>query len=364
MKKTLLEKTYAVILAGGHGERFWPLSTTKTPKQFISLLGNKPLIEMTYNRIKSMLSYERIIIITAKAHVSLVRKILPEVPSENIIGEPMRRDTAAACALSLAVVSAREKDAIICMFPSDHIIRKLPQFRSIISEGVTVASQADVLVTIGIKPSYPSTSLGYIESDKLYCKQHGITFQKVKRFVEKPNARRARNFLKKGRFYWNSGMFIWSASSIRNAFSIYCPNFICMVDSLLPHINQTDFQSVLTKLYKRITRISIDYAVMEKARNVIVAEAKFDWDDVGGWRALERHFKQDADGNISIGDSTCMDAHRNLVISKDRVTALLGVNDLVVVHSDVATLVCKKDKEQELKKLLAKIKEKNREAIL
>lgn len=364
MKTNLLEKTYAVILAGGYGERFWPLSTTKTPKQFISLLDNKPLIEITFNRIKSMLPAEHIIVITAKEYVSLVREILPELPSENIVGEPERRDTAPACALALTVVTARQKDAIICMFPSDHIIKKLPQFRTVISECITVASQDDVLVTIGIKPTYPSTGLGYIESDDIYCKKHGVTFQKVKRFVEKPNLRRAKIFLKKGGFYWNSGMFIWSASSIRNAFSTYCHNFIYMVDNLLPHINQTDFQSVLTKIYERITRISIDYAVMEKARNVIVAKASFDWDDVGSWKALERHLKQDVNGNTSIGNSICMDAYGNLVISKDRFTALLGVNNLVVVHSDVATLVCTKDKEQELKRLLAKIKEKNRRTIL
>jgi mannose-1-phosphate guanylyltransferase len=364
MKRNLIEKTYAVILAGGYGERFWPLSTTKTPKQFISLLDKKPLIEITYNRIKSFLPPERIIVITSQDYVALVRKILRELPDENIVGEPSRRDTAPACALALAVVSARQQDSVICMFPSDHIIRDVSKFKAVITAGVEVASQEDVLVTIGIKPTYPSTGLGYIEAGEFYCNKHGVTFQKVKRFVEKPDAKRAEKFIRTGRFYWNAGMFIWSASSIKKALSIHCPDFIRMVENLVVCWNKRGFQTVLGKSYKQIPRISIDYAVMEKARNIVTAKATFDWDDVGSWKALERHLKKDRDGNISIGDCVYMDGCNNLVISEGRFTALLGVDNLVVVHSDSSTLICSKDKEQELKKLLEKIKEKGRREIL
>lgn len=347
-----LEHAYAVILAGGRGERFWPLSTARRPKQVLALFGGRTLLAMAVDRLQGLLDPSHVFVITSQDLVEVSREAAPMLPPANVIGEPMGRDTAAACALAMAVVKARDPDGAFCVLTADHIVGNLDVFQNTLRQSIGLALQEDVLVTMGITPAFPSTGYGYIESGEALASRDRIAFCRAKRFVEKPDLATAERYLAEGRYFWNSGMFIWSVAAFERALASFRPALHAMCLRLAPSIGGPDFGAALAREYAGIERISVDYAIMEHATNIVMARGTFAWDDVGTWPALGAHFDRDAGGNVCVGQCEVLDGKDNVVVSPHRLTALLGVNDLVVVQAEGATLVCPKSRAQDVKKLV------------
>lgn len=351
----LSKHCYAVIMAGGRGERFWPLSTSKHPKQLITLFGGKPLLRIAIDRLRGLIPPERILVITRAALVSATARIAPSLPKANIIGEPFGRDTTAACALASAIVKARDPDGLFCVLTADHVIRDIPQFQNTLRRSFDLARSSDVLITIGLTPSRPETGYGYIEAGSRGDVRGGVRFRKATRYVEKPDLATARKYVRSGRYFWNSGMFIWSVRSFQNALARFAPDFLAMADRLTSGARPPAFSRRLAREYRRIKRISVDYAVMEKADNIVMAIGAFDWDDVGSWPAVENHFAKDPAGNVLVGACQVLDAGHNIVVSGSRLTALIGVKDLVVIQSDKATLVCARNRSQDVREMARRL---------
>ena len=315
----------AIILAGGSGERFWPLSTPKKPKQFLSVFGNESLIRQSVSRLRGLVKPKDVFVITSKALVAATRKELPEIPKANVIGEPMRRDTGAAVALGVGVAGK----GVLGFFPADQIVADPAGFRKAVSAAIARAKKTDAIVTIGIKPTFPATGFGYVNP-------------KTGTFVEKPDAAKAKTYLKKG-FLWNAGMFIGRAEVFKSAFAECAP--------ALSPLTDLSSLSTLSRRYSSLPKISFDYAVMEHLKNVEVEKGDFGWDDVGSYAAFDKHFKRGKDGNIVLGDVKTVETDGCTAVAKGAKIALLGVKDLVVVTTKDAVLVVAKDKVAELKKL-------------
>lgn len=347
---------YAVILAGGSGERFWPLSTRNRPKQFLSVPTGEPLIAATVRRIQELAPPRQIFIITRSDLVPMTRKALPAFPKQNIIGEPCGRDTAAAVALGAALVKRQNPRAAFCVLTSDHVIGTKNVFLNTLRESFRLALAQNVLVTIGIPPVFPSVGFGYIETGRRLHKTGRIEFWKAKRFVEKPDLPTAEKYVRQGGYYWNSGMFIWSVSALEAAMAAHQPKLLGLIASVAASEGNAHFTQILKREYQNMERISVDYAIMEKADNIIMAKGNFAWDDVGSWAALEEHCRKDQHGNVVIGKGEALESHDNISVAEDGMVALIGVRNLVVVRTGAATLVCAKDKAQDVKKMVHLLK--------
>ena len=324
----------AVILAGGSGERFWPLSTPERPKQFLRVFGGASLIRQAVSRLDGFVSSKDVFVVTAKNLVAATRKELPEVPKCNIIGEPMRRDTGAAVALGVGL-AAGGADPVVGFFSSDQMVANHKAFRKVVSKAVALARRKLVIVTLGIKPDYPATCFGYISP-------------KTRAFVEKPDAEKAKKYVKAG-YLWNAGMFIARASVFRGAFAAHAPELEKLANigggagSFAP--------ARLSRLYAALPKISFDYAVMEKAKNVEVVPGDFGWDDVGSFAAFDKYFPHDARGNVREGPCTVVEAEGNICVARSARISLLGVKNLVVVTTPDAVLVADKSRLTDMKKL-------------
>ena len=316
----------AVILAGGSGERFWPLSTPERPKQFLRVFGGASLIRQAVSRLDSFVSPKDVFVVTAKNLVAATRKELPEVPKCNILGEPIRRDTGAAVALGVGL-AAGGADPVVGFFSSDQMVANPKAFRKVVSKAVALARRQPVIVTLGIKPTYPATCFGYISP-------------KTRTFVEKPDAKTAKKYVKDG-YLWNAGMFIARASTFRGAFAAHAPELSCLTSST----------NHLAALYSKLPKISFDYAVMEKAKNVEVVPGDFGWDDVGSFAAFDKYFPHDVRGNVREGPCTVVEAEGNICVARSARISLLGVKNLVVVTTPDAVLVADKSRLADMKKL-------------
>lgn len=343
---------YAIILAGGSGERFWPLSTSERPKQFLSLFGGKSLLRQAADRLKGLASPERTIVITSSQLAAATRRELPELPRGNVVAEPCRRDTAAAIATACGIVRRRGGEgAVGAILTADQLMKKPAVFRRMLSDAVKAAYLSDSIVTLGVKPDYPSTGFGYIEPGEAAAVRTATEIRRVKRFAEKPDAATASKYIRRG-FVWNAGMFVWKASTLRAAFAAHAPEFLPLADAVAA---AKDPAATIRRMYPSITRISFDFAVMEKARNVLVAMGDFGWDDVGSWTAVERHFPADGQANVSIGSTVALDAARSVLVADGADIAVLGLSDIVVVTTGKHVLVAAKDRVQDLKKLVCAV---------
>ncbi len=348
---------YAVIMAGGKGERFWPLSTSKHPKQLLALVGDKALIAQAVERLDGLIPPENVFVVTNADLVEATRAAAPMLPPENIVGEPIGRDTAAAVACGGALVGARDPNAVFAVLTADQVMGDLDVFKATLRGGMDLAEKNEMLVTIGIQPTFPSTGFGYIESGADFAKAEGVQFKKAVRFVEKPALPKAQEYLASGKFFWNSGMFIWSVPTLGKAFAAHCPEMKKLMDELTVYAKRGEIFRGLEKIYPTLGRISVDYALMEKADNIVMACGTFVWDDVGSWPALESHFEKDSGGNTLIGTCAQIDSKNNVIYSKDRLTAVIGAENLVVVQADGVTLVCPKDRAQDIKKMVTALRE-------
>lgn len=354
-----MSNRYVVIMAGGRGERFWPQSREATPKHLLPIVGDKPMLAQTVDRVAGVVPRENIFIITTQAQLDGCREACPDVPPANIIAEPMGRDTAAATGLAMLLVKQRNPQAAFAMLPADHVIKDTAEYAKLLNVAFEAAESADVLVTLGIKPSAPETGFGYIHRAGVWRPVGGREVMKVERFVEKPNLETAECYVASGEYYWNAGMFVWRVPVVEAAFKAHAAELYAGLAQLEAAAGSgAGWTKALTDLYPTLKKVSVDYALMEKSTNVVVVPATFDWDDVGAWPALAKHFEPDAHGNVLRGHALVEKGTHNIVISTDgQLVGVIGVSDLIVVHTEGATLVCPKDRAQEIKALLERIKQ-------
>jgi mannose-1-phosphate guanylyltransferase len=342
---------YALILAGGSGQRFWPISRDALPKQLLKLFGDKTLLEMTVERLDGLVPNENIVILTNKQQEAAVRKLLPQLPKENIIAEPEKRDTAPAIALGVGWVVARDPSATMMVLPADHLIKDQAEFQRVLTNAMKAAEVGSSLVTIGIKPTWACPSYGYVERGRR-ASLPGVDDQavyEVARFREKPNPDLAEHFLSQGTFTWNAGMFIWTIPAIFSELSRHCPALADFVSELR---NSKDFSATVGKQFGKLPKLSIDYALMERASRVLNIEATFDWDDVGNWTSVGRYLESDKDGNQHNCALSQLDSASNLIFSQTgQHVALLGVQDLIIVSSKDALLITSRAHAESIKKL-------------
>jgi mannose-1-phosphate guanylyltransferase len=346
---------YALILAGGSGERFWPLSRRNRPKQLLRLVSKRTLLEETVDRLIDFIPSDHILILTNVEQEKSVRELLTKFPKENIVAEPAKRDTAAAVALGTGWVAARDHGATMVVLPADHVIADRAAFQETIKTAAVAAEENDALVTIGIKPTWACPGFGYIEQGKEVKLRAGgkIAVNRVIRFREKPNVDLAESFLRKGNFRWNAGMFVWSVPTVLSEFNRHAPelaHFISQVRS------SKSLDKFLAEQFSKLPRISFDYAIMEKAERVLVVEASFDWDDVGGWQAVARYFQKDEHGNAANAPITALSASNNIIFNDgETAIALLGVHNLIVVRTGDAILICDRHDAEKIKNLVGKL---------
>lgn len=316
------------------------------------------MLAESVKRLDPLIPQERVIIVTSAELVSAIKKILPNFPRKNIIGEPEGRNTAPAVALGAAIVRARTPDAVMAVLTADHVIGDLPVFRQTLADSLELAAGQDILVTIGITPREPSTGFGYLEAGAPIDTNHQTDFFKAKRFVEKPDIGTAKRYLQAGNFYWNSGMFVWSLAALEKASRKHHPEIAEFIDKFTLTGDGPEFASTLAKFYPSMEKISIDYAIMEKSDNIVMAGARFTWDDIGSWSALAQHLPTDDSGNATSGKTAVLDAQNNLAVAEPgKLIALIGVSDLAIVQHGNAILVCPKERDQDVKKIVQQLSE-------
>lgn len=348
---------YVLILAGGSGERFWPLSRRAKPKQLLKLLSDQSLLEDTLGRLDGLVPLERILILTNQDQESAVRTMLPQLPADNIVAEPAKRDTAAAIALAVGWVARRDPGATMLVLPADHVIRDAAAFRRDLAAAARAAEESGALVTIGIKPTWPCPGFGYIELGDpvpLAGTPDGAPpVHNVRRFREKPAPELAQIFFDQGDYRWNAGMFAWSLPAVLRELSAQLP---ALADFVSQVRQSQDFAGTLADRFPHLPKISIDYAIMENASRVLALEASFDWDDVGSWIAVAGYLPKDEHDNAANCPLTTLDARENIVFSnRPGAITLLGVNDLIVVQTEDATLICHRHEAERIKQLTSKV---------
>jgi len=348
----------ALIMAGGRGERLWPHSTSSTPKHLLRFGGKKVMLEETIDRLKSLVSLKKIFIITGRESARSIRRIYPGFPSANIIIEPYPRNTAACIGLASIFIKKRFPEAILSVFPSDHVIRRKRRFLDTLRFGASWAKKENVLVTLGMKPDRPETGLGYIELGKKMGERNRIPIHRVKRFVEKPDLKNAKKFVSKSTHLWNAGMFIFKIEEILKCFRLFMPGLYGELLKIEAHLSNDNRDEVIKKVYKNLKDISIDYGIMEKAHNRLVVAADFFWNDVGSWISLEELYSTDTRGNISLGDTLSLDTSDSILVSDKGLIATIGLKDIAVVSTKKVTIVFPKDKAQEVKKIVRAIRKK------
>ncbi|KAB2664595.1 MAG: NTP transferase domain-containing protein [Verrucomicrobia bacterium] len=366
-KPAVRNDRYVIIMAGGRGERFWPVSREKTPKQLIRLLGDRSFLQQAVDRVLPLVPPQNVLVITNAAQVAEVRRQLPRLPKANIVAEPVGRDTCAAVTLGAAIVGARSATAVMAVLPADHVIPDEAKFQRVLADTFDIASRGQVIVTIGIQPTEPATGYGYIQVGPPLpppagaAKAPRTAFYKAERFVEKPDLERATAYVDGGHHRWNAGMFVWSFVTVTNALQQHQPEMhdACRRWFAAAAKSPAALDRILAREYPGIRKVSIDFALMEKAQNVVVADGSFAWDDLGAWPALARHLAADPEGNAAVGDFVHVDAARNIVFdarTKGRTPiTLVGVKDCIVVLSDDATLVAAKAESQKIKDLVRKL---------
>ncbi|OUT61680.1 MAG: mannose-1-phosphate guanylyltransferase [Rhodopirellula sp. TMED11] len=358
---------HAVIMAGGSGTRFWPASRKLVPKQLLPLAGESTMIQATSERIESLIPSDRQMIVTNEILVDAIAKQLPNMPRENLVGEPAKRDTAPCIGLAAALVTAKDPEGLMVVMPSDHVIGTNDQFCDAISAAETLVNEDPTrIVTFGIQPTYPAESFGYIQRGSELDSSHQLapSFD-VERFREKPDRQTATQYLESGDFYWNSGIFLWKASTILDALKQNQPAMFQHIQTIAQAIGTPEYEQVLKDEFCAIEGTSIDYAVMENYPNVCVIEAPFKWDDVGSWQSLGRLHPSDPSGNTVVGDHLGIDTRDTIVYSNpDHTVVTIGVKDLIIVQTEGATLVAPKSEEERVREAVKALQSSGRDHLL
>jgi mannose-1-phosphate guanylyltransferase len=368
MKAANSKNRFVIIMAGGRGERFWPVSRERTPKQLLTLLGKRSFLQEAVERVLPLVPLKNVLIITNETQAAAVRKQLPKLPKQNVIGEPVGRDTCAAVTLGAALVGARSTTGVMAVLPADHVIPEEKKFQQVLADAFDLAARGRAIITIGIKPTEPATGYGYIRVGEALpappgVKRYKTVFSRAEQFVEKPHFDRALEYLNSGQYRWNAGMFVWSFVTITEGLQKHQPEMYEACQRWFKVANQpAKLDKVLAKEYPGLKKVSIDYALMEHAQNVIVADGAFEWDDLGSWTALARHLKADPEGNCAVADFIHVDGARNIIFdarTKNRRTpiAVVGLRDSILVQTDDAVLLAHKSQAQKVKELVRKLSE-------
>ena len=356
---------YAVIMAGGSGTRFWPWSRQKNPKQLLKITGKNTMIRQTVDRISSEIPPENIYAVTTSFLADSMRKELSFLPERNIISEPFGRNTAACIGLAATIIFKRDVEAIMAVMTADHVIEPADVFLRGLRCAEGLAMETDVLVTFGIKPKDPSVNYGYIQRSQNGINTDGFMVYDVEAFTEKPDRATAENFVQSGKYYWNSGIFVWSVSTILQGIQKYMPTLASGLTRIGESLDSPHESTVIHDEYKRFENVSIDYGVMEKISNVKMIEADFRWDDVGSWLALERLNSPDQQNNTVLGKHCGINSHGNIIIGdQERLITTLNVSDMIIVNTKDVTLVCDKNNAEDIKKMIDVLKEKGLNSYL
>lgn len=355
---------FITIMAGGKGTRFWPLSRALRPKQLLDIVGDKTMIQQTIERVSSLVPAQNIIIVTGQDHADILKSQIPAIPISNIIIEPFIRNTAPCICLAALTILDRSGDSVMVVLPADHHIGNPAAFCHYIKASCAAAQMTSCLIAVGISPSRPETGYGYIQIEKSAGQYLGEDFYHVSAFHEKPTLDRARQFHNDGGYLWNSGMFVWRVSAILEAVERYLPDVYSELKTITPSLAALNSTSAIREAYSRVRSVSIDYGVMEHADNVLTVKADFDWNDIGSWSAVYDVLPKDSNDNAVIGNAISIDSRRNYVHSPNRLTALVGVEDLVIVDTEDALLVCARDKAQDVKRIVEDLEARNENKIL
>ena len=361
-----MDNRYVIIMAGGVGSRFWPLSRRDKPKQFLDILGTgESLIQQTYRRFKSFCPQENIFIVTNEDHKKIVQEQLG-IATDRILTEPMRRNTAPCIAYGTFRILSENPNAVIAVTPADHLIIKEDHFSGVMNEGFKFAGENDVLLTLGIKPDRPETGYGYIQANEKKSVEGYESLHKVKTFTEKPDIELAKVFLESGDFYWNSGIFVWNIKSILASFEQHLPDMYSVFDEGKAFFGTPQEEAFIGKVYSEVGSISIDYGIMEKAENVYVMSTDIGWSDLGTWSSMNEHTKIDKDGNSIIGSNIFSYGNQTNIfnIAEGKIAVIQGLKDYIVVDSDDVLLIVRKDDEQNIKKYLEDVKKKTKDKYL
>ena len=350
---------YHIILAGGSGSRFWPKSREDSPKQLIKILGDETMIRLTYNRLRKIAESDKIYVVASRKLSKLIHKDIPEIPEENYIFEPSGKNTAPAIGLAALHIIKKDSDAVMGVYPADHLIVGDSKFQKIISNARKVVEKKSALVTIGIKPTYPATVYGYIQydSNKKMIIQ-GV--YKVKTFAEKPEKKTAENYVNSGEFLWNAGMFVWKAEILLLQIKTFMCELHDCLDTIYNSLNTIEYDTVLEREWDLIKPESIDYGILEKAKNVYTIEADFQWNDLGSWYSLFTVLSTNKETNYHDGDVISVQSENNLVISPNRLTAVVGINNMTIINLDDATLIVPHDKSEAVKDVVNMLKTMNK----
>jgi mannose-1-phosphate guanylyltransferase len=355
---------FSVIMAGGVGQRFWPRSRRKHPKQLLDLTGQGSMIKLTVDRLKNLSAADEIFIITNAAQRGAIEKeVAGLVPADNIIGEPEGRNTAAAIGLGALLVERKDPNSTMLVLPADHIIEPVEKFELAIRLALRHVADKDVLLTFGIRPTRPDTGYGYIQAGEEVRRESGLKIFRTHAFLEKPDVETAEQFVSEGTYFWNSGMFLWKTSRIIAEIENYLPELSQMLKTIGRRLNSEDLHSILESSYSEAPSISIDYGVMEKAENVAVIETNFNWNDVGSWEYIRDIRLPDVEGNAVVGEHVLIDSSNNTVFSPDRLIGMVGVDDLVVVDGGDSILICRRDRVQDVRKIVQQLKQQGMESL-
>jgi mannose-1-phosphate guanylyltransferase len=356
-----MANVFAVVMAGGIGSRFWPRSRERSPKQLLEIVGTGSMLQRTVARLAALADAEHTLVVTNAVQRAGVAEQLPAVPAGNILVEPVGRNTAPCIALAAAWIRRKDPEALMMVLPADHLMRDEKEFVRVMRTSLRVAEETGALLTLGIQPTSPETGYGYIQ----YADEEAVPnpYRKdevfrVKTFAEKPNLETAERFLESGDFLWNSGMFVWKVQSIWEEIQLHLPETAEQLETVDRAIGTPSYEQVLETAYGLIRGISIDYGVMEKARNVYVVKGEFGWSDVGSWDEAARLAEADHDGNVVRGKVLLKDTHNVYVEGGERFVAAIGVEDLIVVSTDDALLICRKGKSQDVKEVVDYIRRK------
>jgi mannose-1-phosphate guanylyltransferase len=355
----------SVIMAGGVGERFWPLSRRKRPKQLLDLVGRGSMIGLTAERLHGLCTPEETFVVTnVDQRDAIIEALAGAVPDENVIGEPVGRNTAPCIGLAARLIFDRHGDQPMLVLPADHLVEPVDEFQNLVRAGAEWVSQHPSLLTFGIEPTRPETGYGYIQASERVGGEGSAEIYRAAAFLEKPTAGKAAEFLAEGGYYWNSGMFMWRSGTILGEISTHMPDLAALLDRIGREAGTRPLDEVLKAVYADAPSVSIDYGVMEKAADVVVLRARFDWNDVGSWEFIRDVYPADENGNVAVGDHVLIDAGNNTIVSRDRPVAILGVDDVTVVDGGDTILVCRRDRVQEVKAIVQLLKKQGRDDLV
>ncbi len=343
---------HLVIMAGGVGSRFWPMSTVEKPKQFIDILGvGRSLLQLTFDRFLNICDPQNVWVVTNKIYAETVAEQLPEIPRDHILQEPCRRNTAPCIAYVSWRIKNQDSNANIVITPSDHVVVDVTEFRRVIEQSLKFTSSSDAIVTLGMHPTRPETGYGYIQADLSTPSARNKEIFRVDQFREKPNLKTAQEYIKQNNFFWNAGIFVWSASTILNAFRIYQPSIAKIFDGIRDKLGTKDEQKVIDVMYPECDNISVDYAIMENATEIFVYPASFGWSDLGTWGSLLMQSARDLHGNATIGNNISLYDTKNTIVhaTEEKKVVVQGLDGFIVVEKNDTLLICRLSEEQKIK---------------